>query len=92
MYTLFVWLLMSAIVLVARAGGSAGSDPVYVSKTFVLVHGAGQCPFVWTAVNDALEKKGQKVVVVEVPAHGDDYTSPAAFSMDVYRDQVIAAI
>ena len=30
--------------------------------------------------------------VVELPAHGEDSTSPAQVSIDVYRDKVIAAI
>lgn len=43
-------------------------------------------------VKAQLEKGGQKVVVVELPAHGDDFTSPASVSIDVYRDKVISAI
>ena len=61
-------------------------------KTFVLVHGAWQGAYVWQFVKDGLEKKGQKVIVVELPAHGNDTTSPANVSLDVYRDKVIAAI
>ena len=60
-------------------------------KTFVLVHGAWQAPFVWEAVKQSLEKNKQHVIVVELPAHGDDNTSPASVSIDVYRDKVIAA-
>ena len=63
-----------------------------VTNTYVLVHGAWQAPYVWTTVKEQLEKAGQKVVVVELPAHGDDYTSPAHVSIDVYRDKVISAI
>ncbi len=63
-----------------------------VTNTYVLVHGAWQAPYVWTTVKEQLEKAGQKVVVVELPAHGDDYTSPANVSIDVYRDKVISAI
>ena len=62
------------------------------SKTFVVVHGAWQAPYVWQAVKEQLEANGQKVVVVELPAHGDDYTSPANVSIDVYRDKVIDAM
>lgn len=62
------------------------------SKTFVLVHGAWQAPYVWQAVKTELEANRQKVVVVELPAHGNDTTSPADVSIDVYRDEVVDAI
>ncbi|TDE10768.1 alpha/beta fold hydrolase [Dyadobacter psychrotolerans] len=61
-------------------------------KTFVLVHGSFQGPFAWQYVKDQLIKKGQKVVVVELPAHGEDKTAPATVSIDVYRDKVISVI
>ncbi|WP_332369839.1 alpha/beta hydrolase [Spirosoma telluris] len=62
------------------------------TKTFVLVHGAWQAPYAWQSVKDQLVQQGQKVVVVELPGHGADNTSPATLSMDVYRDKVISAI
>jgi len=61
-------------------------------KTFVLVHGSFQGPFAWQYVKDQLIKKGQKVVVAELPAHGEDKTAPAAVSIDVYREKVISVI
>ena len=61
-------------------------------KTFVLVHGAWQAAYVWTAVKQELENRGQDVVTVELPGHGEDFTSPANLTMDVYRDKVIEAI
>jgi len=62
------------------------------TKTFVLVHGAWQAPYAWQNVKQQLESKGDKVIVVELPGHGDDQTSPAQLSMDVYRDKVVDAI
>jgi pimeloyl-ACP methyl ester carboxylesterase len=62
------------------------------TKTFVLVHGAWQAPYAWQNVKQQLESKGEKVIVVELPGHGDDETSPAQLSMDVYRDKVVNAI
>ncbi len=62
------------------------------TKTFVLVHGAWQAPYAWQTVKQQLESKGEKVIVVELPGHGDDQTSPAQLSMDVYRDKVVDAI
>ena len=62
------------------------------TETFVLVHGAFQGAYVWQYVKDQLVKNGQKVVVVELPAHGGDNTAPAATSINVYRDKVISSI
>ncbi len=83
--------LLMMFMLFSMAGCSKSDNPK-ASKTFVLVHGAWQAPYVWDAVKAGLEAKGQKVIVVELPAHGNDMTSPAAVSIDVYRDKVIAAI
>ncbi len=81
-------LIMSICLIVI---GCSKNDPV-MKKTFVLVHGAWQGSYVWNDVKAQLEKKGQIVIVVELPAHGDDLTSPASVSIDVYRDKVISAI
>ena len=70
---------------------SKDDEPVK-AKTFVLVHGAWQAPYVWDKVKAQLESKGQKVIVVELPSHGSDNTSPASVSIDAYRDKVISAI
>ena len=83
------WLLLGAVITFF-AGCSKNNFPS--SNTYVLVHGAWQAPYVWNTVTAELEKAGQKVVVVELPAHGDDFTSPATVSIDVYRDKVISAI
>ncbi|MCS3798561.1 alpha/beta fold hydrolase [Niastella sp. OAS944] len=61
-------------------------------KTYVLVHGAWQAPYVWDAVRDDLLKAGNKVIVVELPGHGNDNTATYILSLDVYRDKVIQAI
>jgi pimeloyl-ACP methyl ester carboxylesterase len=78
-------------ILIFNSGCSKSDNPL-PSKTFVLVHGAWQGAYVWQFVKDALEKQGQKVVVVELPAHGNDTTSAANVSIDSYRDKVISAI
>ncbi|MEO6813764.1 MAG: alpha/beta fold hydrolase, partial [Ginsengibacter sp.] len=83
------WLLLTAVITFS-AGCSKDHSPSI--NTFVLVHGAWQAPYVWNTVKSELEKAGQKVIVVELPAHGDDLTSPAEVSIDVYRDKVISAI
>ncbi len=48
-----------------------------MANTFVLVHGAWQASYAWQKVKQELESKGQKVIVVELPAHGSDQTPPA---------------
>jgi pimeloyl-ACP methyl ester carboxylesterase len=87
MKKLMLGLMSGLLMLVA----CSKSDPV-VSKTFVLVHGAWQGAYVWDEVKVQLEAKGQKVVVVELPAHGGDQTAPVATTIDIYRDKVINAI
>lgn len=62
------------------------------AKTFVLVHGSWQGAWIWQKVKEDLEKKGHRVVPVELPAHGDDPTSPANVSMEMYRDKVASFI
>lgn len=61
------------------------------SSTYVLVHGAWQAPYVWDAVRAQLEERGNKVIIVELPAHGADQTATHSVSLDVYRDKVIEA-
>lgn len=61
-------------------------------QTFVLVHGAWQAPFVWDSVKARLTKAGQHVIVVQLPGHGTDTTSPATITMNSYRDQIVSAI
>ena len=91
MKKLMISSMLMMFVMFCVAGCSKDGNPKD-SKTFVLVHGAWQAPYVWDVVKSQLEAKGQKVIVVELPAHGNDMTSPAAVSIDVYRDKVISAI
>lgn len=88
MKKIFYLLLFIAIITVSCSKNNYTAK----SKTFVLVHGAWQGAYVWQYVKAGLEKSGQKVIVVELPAHGNDTTSPLYVSMDSYRDKVIAAI
>lgn len=87
-------LLMMVFVMMAISAFTVNkhSKTMSKSKTFVLVHGAWQAPYVWDNVKKQLEKYGNKVIVIDLPGHGDDQTSPAQTSMDAYRDKVIEAI
>lgn len=61
-------------------------------RTYVLVHGAWQAPYVWNAVSSDLLHQGHKVIVIELPGHGADTTPPQNLTLDVYRDQVIKGL
>jgi pimeloyl-ACP methyl ester carboxylesterase len=85
----FVLLVASLLCVFSGCKKNEGVKPV---NTFVLVHGAWQGPYVWANIKTQLESKGQKVIVVELPGHGDDTTAPVTLSINAYRDKVIGAI
>jgi len=84
--------LLAAVLVIGCFSSCSQGDGPLPSNTYVLIHGAWQAPYVWQTVKQQLENKGQNVVVVELPAHGDDFTSPAVVSINTYRDKVIDAI
>lgn len=67
-------------------------DPTTVKKNYVIVPGAWSGPNVWANVKANLEKSGNTVIVVQLPAHGSDQTAPQDLTMDIYRDAVISAM
>jgi pimeloyl-ACP methyl ester carboxylesterase len=89
-------ILKATVVALLAVFYTAGCRTDVISpshhKTYVLVHGAWQAPFVWDSIKVKLQAQGDKVIVVELPAHGDDTTSPANVSMDIYRNKVVNAI
>lgn len=86
------WLMACFMVLVFSFSGCSKEPIDKAGKTFVLVHGAWQSAYVWSTVKTELEKKGNKVIVIELPAHGADNTPAVSVSINSYRDKVIAAI
>jgi pimeloyl-ACP methyl ester carboxylesterase len=84
-------LLAAAVALSTFASNSNNHDTI-TPQTYVLVHGAWQAPYVWDAVRADLTKKGNKVILVTLPGHGDNTTPPQNLSLDVYRDKVIEEI
>lgn len=80
-------LLAAAITITSFASENPTNENK--SQTYVLVHGAWQAPYVWDAVKAELTNKGNKVIVVELPAHGTDNTATYTLSIDAYRDKVI---
>jgi len=85
-----LFIVSLTVVLTSCSKDDDVQQPVAV--TYVLVHGAWQAPYVWDNVKTTLEKNGDRVVVVELPAHGSDQTAPQTLSLDVYRDKVVDAI
>jgi len=89
-----ILMLSAALALVtfsscAKDNENITPEPAPKTNTYVLVHGAWQAPYVWDVVRTDLEKKGNKVVVVELPAHGKDMTLTHTVSIDAYSNKVI---
>jgi pimeloyl-ACP methyl ester carboxylesterase len=61
-------------------------------KTYVLVHGAWAGKFAWNEVKPLLEKEGNKVVTLDLPAHGDDKTPIGSVTLQSYVDAVVQLI
>lgn len=80
------------IGLILLAGFTAEASHHKPHKTIVLVHGAWQGPWAWQTVKAELINKGQKVVIIELPGHGSDVTSPQQASINSYRDKVLAVM
>ncbi|WP_029268504.1 alpha/beta fold hydrolase [Flavobacterium sp. KJJ] len=86
-----IQLFVVAFIFIVTSCSNDDTQPE-TPKNYVLVHGAWQAPFVWERVKANLEKQGNKVIVVELPGHGDDKTSPGAITLDLYKEKVIDAI
>jgi pimeloyl-ACP methyl ester carboxylesterase len=59
-------------------------------STYLLIHGAWHGGWCWRKVVPLLESKGHTVVTPDLPSHGDDKTPPAAATLAMYADQIIA--
>lgn len=86
--------LLSVAVVLTTFASENKTEEAFVAKkqTYVLVHGAWQAPYAWDAVSADLIKKGNNVIIVELPGHGNDKTQTHTLNMDVYRDKVINAL
>ena len=85
-------MLIAAVFAFSNLSCKEDDAITYQPKTFVLVHGAWQAPYVWKQVQQGLEKGGNKIMVVELPAHGSDATPPQAVSIDAYSEKVLAVL
>lgn len=85
-------LLLTAVLTVFSLAFCNKKDENTNPQTYVLVHGAWQAPYVWDAVRVDLLKKGNNVIVIELPGHGADTTPAYKLSLDVYSNKVIESI
>jgi pimeloyl-ACP methyl ester carboxylesterase len=84
--------LLSAVFAMTVFSSGTKEDRSAKSNIYVLVHGAWQGPYVWDVVRADLEKKGNKVIVVELPGHGNDKAPTHTLSLDAYSDKVIQSL
>lgn len=75
-------------VLLATGGVAEARTPHH----FVLVHGSSHGAWCWYRVKALLERGGDVVTAVDLPAHGIDRTPPERVTLDDYRDRVVQAI
>jgi len=87
-------ITLSFFLLVAlfTSFSCSDNDPTDVKKNYVIVPGAWSAPYAWADVKAGLEKSGNTVTVVQLPAHGSDQTLPQNVTMDIYRDAVVDVI
>lgn len=60
------------------------------SKTYILVHGGWHGAWCWKKVVPLLEAKGNRVLAIDLPGHGDDKTPPATVTLDDYVKKVVS--
>jgi pimeloyl-ACP methyl ester carboxylesterase len=77
------------LAVLAALGALAGCTP---PEHLVLVHGAWMGAWALDPVADQLRAEGQKVSVVELPAHGQDQTPVSSATLDAYVDRVGQAV
>jgi len=58
------------------------------SKTFLLIHGAWEGAWAWKETTEFLESKGNKVISIDLPGHGDDKTPISEINIDLYANRV----
>lgn len=58
-------------------------------KIYMLVHGAWHGAWSWKKVVPLLEAKGNKVLAIDLPGHGEDKTPAASVTLGDYVQQVV---
>jgi len=62
------------------------------ANTYVFVHGQGGDKSNWDAIAKILRSKGHKVIVLNLPGHGDDKTDIQKITIQLYCQRVIDSI
>lgn len=62
------------------------------AKTYVLIHGAALGQFIWEPVRQLPVADGHRVITLDLPGHGADYTPVSEITLDTYTQAVISAI
>lgn len=57
-------------------------------KTYILVHGGWHGDWCWTKVVPLLEARGNRVLAIDLPNHGNDQTPPTDITLDDYVRKV----
>ncbi|GAB3950926.1 alpha/beta hydrolase [Spirosoma harenae] len=60
------------------------------AKTYILVHGAWHGAWCWKKVVPLLEVKGNQVVAIDLPGHGEDKTPIASVTLEDYVQKVVS--
>ena len=93
MKKILILLTLTAIVSTFNTFAQySKSKKMETTKTIVLVHGAFAGKYAWDKVKPELEKLGYKVVAFDLPAHGEDNTSPSAANFESYVNLTISKI
>jgi len=58
------------------------------AKTFLLIHGAWEGAWSWNETTEHLEKRGHKVIAIDLPGHGDDKTPISEITIERYSERV----
>jgi len=57
-------------------------------STYLLVHGSWHGGWCWRKVAPLLEAKGHRVLMPDLPGHGDDKTATATVTLESYTDRI----
>jgi pimeloyl-ACP methyl ester carboxylesterase len=86
-------LAAAAVVAAALVGcGDDGEELPASPQTYVLVHGAFAGAWSWHKVTPLLEARGDTVVAVDLPAHGEDDTAIGEATLDAYTAAVVEVV
>lgn len=84
--------MLKTFIRALTLGGAVLFASLSQAATVVLVHGAFQDASVWQQVTPLLEKKGHKVIIVDLPGRKSNPADAFALTLAAYRDTVLKAI